>query len=152
VARERPTASDVSAPALTVLIGGKPATGAPRPTRAEAQALRHSARQTHDKLTEHFALLSGPASRSAEDAREWADPMSGDCVHTVYRPATGNWANEAGSGQRVYGVHATREESVQRGRELARAAATHHVIHHADGTVDSVDAYGEDRSSLPRGG
>ncbi len=76
--------------------------------------------------------------------------MSGDCVHTVYRPATGNWANEAGSGQRVFGVHATREESVLRGRDLARAAATHHVIHHPDGTVESVEAYGEEHPSRHR--
>lgn len=70
--------------------------------------------------------------------------MNGDCIHTVYRTATGNWANEAETGERVYGVHATKQESVRRGRALARAARTHHVIHNADGTISSCDAYGGD--------
>ena len=151
MARERSTVSNVAKPVLTGLNGGKPAADVPRPTRAQAQALRRSEPQTHARLQDHFAQLRPPGAPPANDPRDRADCLSGDCIHTVYRPATGNWANEAGSGQRVYGVHATKEESVRLGQVLARAAQTHHVIHNRDGTIGSLDAYGGDEAvSRPR--
>ena len=71
--------------------------------------------------------------------------MSGDWIHTVYRSATGNWANEGGSGEPVYSVHATNEDAVRRGQQLALAAQTSHVIHDIDGTISSSSMYGDDR-------
>ncbi|MCA1701368.1 MAG: hypothetical protein LC790_21700 [Actinobacteria bacterium] len=60
MARERPTASNVSRPALTGLDGGIRDTGTVRLTRAEAYALRRSAPLTHARLQEHFKLFSAP--------------------------------------------------------------------------------------------
>lgn len=138
MARERPTASDVASPALTGLNGGMPATGLPRPMRAEANALRRTTRKTH-AVNEHFEPPLASDGVHLAGARDpTADPPSEDCIHTVYRPATGNWANEAGSGRRVYGVYATRTECVRRGQELARATQTNHVIHSPDGMISSM--------------
>lgn len=67
-----------------------------------------------------------------------SDIMSGDWIHTVYRSATGNWANQLGTGRRVLGVYATKDESVRRGEELAREADTNHVVHNIDGTIEST--------------
>jgi hypothetical protein len=122
----------------------------PRPTRAQARALRHSADHTHASLTEHFKALIASDALQTNGARDHADSLIEECIHTVYRPATGNWGNEAGSGQRVYGVYATKEESVRRGQELARATQTHHVVHDQDGTISSFDAYGEGTASPRR--
>ena len=73
--------------------------------------------------------------------------MSGDWIHTVYRRTTGNWANEIGPREHVCSVHATREEAVQRGRALALAAETIHVIHEIDDTISSRQSYGNDPSA-----
>lgn len=149
---ERATAPSDPAPQLTGLDGGRPDTDMSRPTRAQARALRHSADHTHASLTAHFKpLIASDALHANGDRdRDRADSLIEECIHTVYRPATGNWGNEAGSGQRVYGVYATKEESVRRGQELARATQTHHVVHDQDGTISSFDAYGEGTASPRR--
>jgi hypothetical protein len=53
VARKRPTASDVTPPALTCIDGGRPDL-APPMTRAESEALRRSAPLTHSQLKAHL--------------------------------------------------------------------------------------------------
>lgn len=73
--------------------------------------------------------------------------MSGDSIHTVHRSTTGNWANEVGPGEHVCSVHATREEAVRRGRALALAAQTNHVIHDIDGAIRSCQFHGKDPSA-----
>lgn len=60
-----------------------------------------------------------------------------DGIHTVFRSATGNWANQVASGDRVYGVYATKEECVRRAQKLATALGVDHVIHEMDGSVSS---------------
>ena len=54
MARERPTASDSTSPALRCLDGGTPAGELPLLTRAEARALRRSAPLTQLKLEQHL--------------------------------------------------------------------------------------------------
>ena len=136
MARERPTASPRSV--LTVLDGGDDVADTPRVTRAEAHALRRSAPDTHERLAEHFEPLRSSNHRQLRGIGE--EPQATEaCIHTVFRSATGNWANQVSSGERVYGVYATREECVRRGQELARAAGVNHVIHDVDGTVTSLD-------------
>lgn len=71
--------------------------------------------------------------------------MSGDSIHTLYRSATGNWANEAGSRGYVRSVHATKEEAVRHGRALALADQASHVIHNMDGTISTRRSYGNRR-------
>ena len=54
VARKRPTASDVTTPALICIDGGMPDFAPPKLTRAESQALRRSAPLTHSQLRAHL--------------------------------------------------------------------------------------------------
>ena len=63
--------------------------------------------------------------------------MSRGWIHTVYRKETEDWANQVEGGEQASSVHATKEEAVKRGRELASAAETEHVIHNKDGTIGS---------------
>ena len=69
-------------------------------------------------------------------------------IHTVFRSATGNWANQLASGEHVYGVYATKDECVRRGQRLASDAGVNHVIHDVDGTVSSVTPYRSDPRPL----
>ena len=135
MARERPTASPGSA--LTGLDGGASAGDAPRVTRAESQALRRSAPGTHAKLAVQLEPLRASNHRERRGVGEDPEALAADCIHTVFRSATGNWANQVASGERVYGVYATKEECVRRGRDLATTVGVDHVIHDADGTVSS---------------
>jgi hypothetical protein len=64
VARRRPTASNVSPPALTCLDGGRSDADGPLLTRADAHALRRSAASTHARLKEHFRAFAAPALRA----------------------------------------------------------------------------------------
>lgn len=57
MARERPTASSIVPSALTILDGGRSQTEGPLLTRAEARAVRRSARLTHARLKEHLKDL-----------------------------------------------------------------------------------------------
>jgi ketosteroid isomerase-like protein len=45
---------------------------------------------------------------------------------------------------RASSVHATKDEAVRRGRELAINARTEHVIHNMDGSIASRNSYGSD--------
>lgn len=74
-------------------------------------------------------------------ARKW--------IHTVHRSATSDWANEVEGASRASSVHATKAEAVKRGRELAIAAKTEHVIHKMDGTIAERNSYGNDPPSRP---
>ena len=136
MARERPTASPRSA--LTVLDGGEHVADTSRAPRAEAHALPHSAPDTHARLAEHFEPLRSSEHRQLRGIGQDLQTTEA-CIHTVFRSATGNWANQISSGERVYGVYATKEECVRRGQEIARAAGVNHVIHDVDGAVSSLD-------------
>jgi hypothetical protein len=59
----RPTASDVAAPQLVLLDGGRPASAHPMLTRAEADALRRSAPRTHQQLRNHLKSVPDPRLR-----------------------------------------------------------------------------------------
>ena len=50
-------------------------------------------------------------------------------------------ANQVASGERVYGVYATKEECVRRGQDLATSIGVDHVIHDVDGAVSSRNPY-----------
>jgi hypothetical protein len=91
------------------------------------------------------------ASRPAESNDvPRSDAMSGGWIHTVYRRATGNWANQLGTGRRVLGVYATKDEALRRGEELAREADTNHVVHAVDGTVEATRWHGRDAGARER--
>jgi hypothetical protein len=67
-------------------------------------------------------------------------------VHTVYKD--GEWVNQIEGGDEV-SRHATKDEAVERGRELARQRQTEHVIHNQDGTIAERNSYGNDPESSP---
>jgi hypothetical protein len=62
VARKRPTASDVTQPALTCLDGGRCETDAQPITRAEAEAARRTAAVTHSRLEQQLRAAPDPPS------------------------------------------------------------------------------------------
>ena len=67
--------------------------------------------------------------------------MARGCVHTVHRD--GAWHNEI-EGSGLASSHYTKEQAISRGRELAWAQRTEHVIHNMDGTVAERNSYGSD--------
>lgn len=144
MARERPTASPASA--STDLDGGAYGADMPRVARDEAHALPRSAPDTDERRAEHLEPLRA-SSREPRGAGEDQEAMAGACIHTVFRSATGNWANQVTSGERVFGVHATKEECVRRGQDLASALGVQHAIHDVDGTVSSLNTYRTDPDS-----
>jgi hypothetical protein len=75
--------------------------------------------------------------------------MARGWIHTVYRHATGDWANEVEDSGQVSSTHATKEEAVAAGRQLAIAARTEHVIHNMDGTISGRNSYGHDAYPPP---
>jgi hypothetical protein len=67
-------------------------------------------------------------------------------VHTVYKD--GEWVNEIEGGDEA-SRHATKDEAVERGREIARQRQTEHVIHNQDGTIAERNSYGSDPERSP---
>ena len=65
MARERPAASDVPRPDLTCLTGGRSDGDPPLLTRAEAEALRRTARVTHEQLQRHLTGVPEPPLQEA---------------------------------------------------------------------------------------
>jgi hypothetical protein len=73
--------------------------------------------------------------------------MAKGFVHTVYK--NDQWINEVEEGEKIGGVHATKEEAISAGRARARQDATEHVIHNQDGTIGERSSYGKDPASRP---
>ena len=73
-------------------------------------------------------------------------PNPGD-VHTVHRD--GRWFNEVEGNDRASSSHDTKDEAVQRGRELAQANKSEHLIHNQDGTIGERNTYGHDPRDIP---
>ncbi len=63
-------------------------------------------------------------------------------VHTVPNPDGDGWVNEVLGA--VVSRHRTKEDAVERGRELARRDRTEHVIHTMDGRIAEKNSYGND--------
>lgn len=68
--------------------------------------------------------------------------MARGWIHTLYRD--GSWLNVVEGGDRASSRHATKEQAVARGRELARNQRTEHVVHNMDGTIAYRNSYGGD--------
>lgn len=73
--------------------------------------------------------------------------MADGFIHTVYKD--GQWVNEVEGGERISGIHATKEEAVEVGRARARQDRSEHVIHNQDGTISERSSYGNDPVSRP---
>lgn len=63
-------------------------------------------------------------------------------VHTVPNPAGKGWVNKVGG--EVESRHRTKENAVERGREIARENRSEHAIHNKDGQIGRKNSYGND--------
>jgi hypothetical protein len=70
--------------------------------------------------------------------------MARGWIHTLYRSNSSDWANKVEGADRASSVHATKDEAVRRGRELAQNARTEHLVHNMDGTIAYRNSYGND--------
>jgi hypothetical protein len=71
---------------------------------------------------------------------------SGD-VHTVFKD--GSWTNTVEGGNGSSKTHATKEDAVSAGRELARGSSSEHLIHNQDGQISERNSYGNDSANRP---
>jgi hypothetical protein len=63
-------------------------------------------------------------------------------VHTVPNPQGRGWVNEVNS--RPVSQHRTKEDAVERGREIAQRQRTEHVIHNTGGRIGRKNSPGGD--------
>ena len=68
--------------------------------------------------------------------------MANQSIHTVPNPSGEGWANE--NDGTILSTHQTKEEAVERGREVAMEKKAEHVIHNADGEIAQSNSYGND--------
>lgn len=59
-------------------------------------------------------------------------------------PHEEGWAVKKNGAERASSLHATKDEAIERGRELARPAAGQLIVHRQDGTIQTEYTYGED--------
>jgi hypothetical protein len=55
----------------------------------------------------------------------------------------GQWKNKAGDGKASSGF-GTKEEAVEKGREMAMELGAEHIIKNKDGTIGAKNSYGKD--------
>jgi hypothetical protein len=68
--------------------------------------------------------------------------MGKKTVHTVPNPDGNGWINKYGGDQ--VSRHRTKDNAVDRGRDIARDHQTEHTIHRKDGTIGEKNSYGND--------
>lgn len=68
--------------------------------------------------------------------------MSRKDVHTVPNPGGKGWVNKVGGD--VASRHRTKDNAVERGREIARDNRGEHAIHNKDGQISQKNSYGND--------
>jgi hypothetical protein len=68
--------------------------------------------------------------------------------HTTYNGDKGQWENKVEGGKRPSSVHETKDQAVERVRELAKAQPLGQAkIHKMDGTFQTEWTYGKDPES-----
>ena len=63
-------------------------------------------------------------------------------VHTTPNPNGSGWVNQENGN--ILSTHRTKENAVERGREIAREQRTEHTIHNSDGQIGRKNSYGND--------
>ena len=64
--------------------------------------------------------------------------------HHVVPNKGGGWDVRRGGGSRSSGHYETKQEAIDRGREISRNQATEFRIHNKDGRIASSDSHGRD--------
>ena len=62
-------------------------------------------------------------------------------VHTVHEPS-GAWVNKVAGD--IVSQHRTKDNVIERGRQIARKLETEHAIHNQDGQIRRKNSYGND--------
>jgi len=68
--------------------------------------------------------------------------MSKKDVHTVPNASGKGWVNKVDG--EVASRHRTKDNAVERGREIARDQQSEHAIHNRDGRISEKNSYGGD--------
>ena len=63
-------------------------------------------------------------------------------VHTTPNPSGSGWVNQVGG--EVASRHRTKENAVERGREIAREEHSEHSIYNRNGQIGRKNSYGND--------
>lgn len=69
--------------------------------------------------------------------------MSGKQHHIVPNPA-GGWDVKRSGGERASAHTDTKQEAIDKGREISRSQQTELVIHNRDGKISNSDSHGND--------
>lgn len=71
-----------------------------------------------------------------------------DSHHVVPNP-NGGWDVKKSGGSKASAHFDTKQQAVDRGREISRNAGTEFVIHKKDGTIQRKDSHGNDPRNTP---
>ena len=73
---------------------------------------------------------------------------TGSGTHHVVPNPGGGWDVRRGGAERASGHFDTKQEAVDRGREISRNASTEFKIHNRDGRVSQSDSHGNDPRNI----
>lgn len=65
-------------------------------------------------------------------------------THHVVPNPKGGWDVKKGGAERASGHFKTKQEAIERAREISRNQGTELVIHNRDGRISSCDSHGND--------
>ena len=68
----------------------------------------------------------------------------GSGTHHVVPNSGGGWDVRRGGAERASGHFETKQEAIDRGREISRNARTEFKIHNRDGRISQSDSHGND--------
>ena len=63
--------------------------------------------------------------------------------------ANGGWDVKAGGGEKASSHHATKQEAVDKGRQVSQNKGTEFVIHNEDGKIAQKNSHGNDPRNTP---
>lgn len=65
-------------------------------------------------------------------------------VHTTYNHEKEKWQNIKAGNTKASSNHDTKNEAVNKGRDLAKNEGSEHKIHNQDGKISQSNSYGND--------
>ena len=71
-------------------------------------------------------------------------------IHTVWRDKENTWANVEEGREQPLSRHTTKDEAVEKGRQLAKSKSVEHLIHNKeDLAIHARNSYGNDSRNVP---
>jgi hypothetical protein len=71
-------------------------------------------------------------------------------IHTVWHENENAWANVEEGREQPLSKHSTKEEAVEKGRQLAKSKSVEHLIHNKeDLAIHARNSYGNDPRNVP---